>query len=588
MDHGRVGTDFLSHRSGDFGLPRSLSRFRLSTPVCIDAIGETWAGYIAQGEERGRIVLLTLSSVRIEGPLGEQMLAATLDAKRVRHPKLLAFLELARQDDTCALVNEYLDGEPLSTLLSTADAQSIPIPQGVAIAIVKETIDALVSLRERNRQAFPFGGLSPDVIFVASFGETMLRNPGIEAHAMTLAECRRHPSSLPYRAPEQLSGPAFAVESADVFSSGVILWEMLAGKPLFGGASHLRLGRLKALPGDQLEAMEDRVQTMDIPSLAKIQRHGGSLHPAVIELVRRTLERDPTRRPATLAALSQMIEELPGSLVAAPEEIAATIEKLAGRAIQKRQRLLQDGAPLRVYGSEPPSSRATSALGGAERFSEAREASSPAGGKRGSGDVMESARITAPMRPNIEDPFDPKTKVPRRNPRSPTGALAIVEALPLLAEIRDDTDPPESSDGHSSKTPPGHQITVVVPPRSLPRWVWIAATVLVVGGGLAFTISSQNNGVSAARSSTIEEDLSAANPEIAPPDEGSLRALPTEAAPKLDAVAEDAAALPKQEPQAGDPEQDRRQLPKGPRPARPAPKKKTEEESSGAFRPMGI
>ncbi len=615
MDHEKVVTDLFSHRSGDFGSPGVLGRVRTSTPVCIDAIGETWAGYITEGTEKGRMVLVTVCNAGVADLAGRQILAFSEKAVHVRHPNVLAFLDVAREGETFGLVSEYLDGEPLSTLLSAADAQSVPLPQGVALSIIKESIDALVSLRNKNPRSFPFGGLSPDVIFVAAFGETMLRNPGIEARAMTLPECRKHPSALPYRAPEQMQSPMRLQETVDVFSAGVILWELLSGRPLFGGKSHLRLGRLKALPPDQIKEMEHRVRTLQAPNLATIQRPGGALHPEVIALVDSMLRPEPMERPRTLLELSQRIAALPQGLVASPVEIAATVERLAGRAIQRRQRALQDGAHVPVFGSKPPSSRVTSAPDEGDRTTveipagrdvghlgallEPAENSPPQPIPAPRRDLLDQRRSTSPMRPAIDhDPFDVKTKTPhheRARPPSARGTQLTPAELSPLSSLTP-LSSPEADEDHTTHTPAGHQLPVTRDGSSR-GGLWIAAALvaLIAGGGLGLSIYSQKG--AASRAGTDEEGSGRSqteDPANAETESGALPGtLPTAPTASQEARERetDAAVEEADEPQAEDSPAPGvvppRSAPLRPRPAGPTPKKRT-DDSAGAFRPMGI
>lgn len=604
-------SDLLSHRSGDFGSPRFLGRVRTSTPVCIDAIGETWAGYIAEGAEKGRMVLVTVCSAGAEDVAGRQILALSQKAIQVRHPNVLAFLDVARDGDTFALVSEYLDGEPLSTLLSAADAQSVPIPQGVALSIVKESIDALISLRRKKPESFPFGGLSPDVIFVASFGEAMLRNPGIEARAMTVPECRKHPSAMPYRAPEQMTSPMRLLETVDVFSAGVILWELLAGRPLFGGKSHLRLGRLKALPPDQLREIEHRVMTMKAPSLSTIQRPGGALHKEVIQLVESILKTDPSDRPPTLEALSRHMASLPNGLIASPVEIAATIEKLAGRAIQTRQRALRDDARVPVFGSKPPSNRVTSAPEEGDRATveipTGRDVAhlgtllepvdappSPTLGAAHKG-LLNQGRETSPIRrAPEEDPFDVRTTTPQHGRRNPEQGRAIqspevapVSSLsPLAGPARDDDQTTHTSAAHPITT--GGE-------SSSKGSLWVAASlvVLVGGGGLALSMFSQGRAASESAADTNREQLRSEDPASA---EAEFELSPAEL--PSDEEREEGAQKPSDkndpaetnEPRAEEAPDPATQAPRAPRPGprAPPPAKKRPKDSSGAFRPMGI
>jgi serine/threonine protein kinase len=80
------------------------------------------------------------------------------------------------------------------------------------------------------------GALTPANVFVARDGAVKLSNTGLERvswnpHAVMTVE-----SVLRYMSPEQVRG-APANDGSDLFSVGVMLWEMLTGRPLFSGAN---------------------------------------------------------------------------------------------------------------------------------------------------------------------------------------------------------------------------------------------------------------------------------------------------------------------------------------------------------------
>src|SRR5690606_20266155 len=122
---------------------------------------------------------------------------AARTALGIRHPNLLAFLDIVPSDEGIGLVSEYLDGEPLSTFLSSASAQGMPIAPGVAFSIVRSATQSLARLRAAHPREFSRGALCPETIFLTSFGETMLRQPSLMSAANQVAGFRNHPSSLP-------------------------------------------------------------------------------------------------------------------------------------------------------------------------------------------------------------------------------------------------------------------------------------------------------------------------------------------------------------------------------------------------------
>lgn len=428
-----------------------VGRFQISDPVCIDSLGETWAGYIADGDEGGRIVLVTLGEFPEGGRVASALSEAARRSAKIRHPNVLAFLEAYQVGPELAFVSEYLDGEPLSALMRVAAVQAAPLSQGVALQILREAIDTLSVLKEEHPLVVLPGALSPESIFVASFGEIMLRQPGVLGTGMRAPSLRRHPASLPYRAPEHLMDPRSISDLADVYSAGVLLWEMLAGKPLFGEKGHLRLGRVKALPDEDIAAMEERCMGMPAPPLQKVPRAGGALHPAVTQLVERALDRDPTKRPQSLRELSQAILDLPPGLLASSLEISNVVERLAGPAIARRKQILSERAPMPVYGSRPPSARISLPPEDQPKAATAISSHpSPQGlqGLTGTEDPAPSAtspttppdsrRKTSPMRPDF--PEEDKTTSPDRR-----------RIMEQLGRVREGVPPVAAAQGASPR-----------------------------------------------------------------------------------------------------------------------------------------
>src|SRR5262249_11918545 len=89
------------------------------------------------------------------------------------------------------------------------------------------------------------GGVTADCGVVASFGDSLLTEDGLKGRAVQLWRFGSTIGALPYRSPEELGPLARADDRSDVFSVGVLLWEMLANRALFGSES--RLGE----PGDR-------------------------------------------------------------------------------------------------------------------------------------------------------------------------------------------------------------------------------------------------------------------------------------------------------------------------------------------------
>lgn len=592
-------------RKDAFGKPGRIGRFEISDPVCMDALGPTWAGYIADGEESGRIVLVTVGDFADGGRVAQALHQAAEKSAAIRHPNVLAFLEAHQDGPHLAFASEYLDGEPLGSLMRIAASQSAPLPQGVSLQIIREAIDTLATLKEEHPQIVLPGALGPDCIFVASFGEALLRQPGVLGTAMRAPVLRKHATSLPYRAPEHLTDPRSISDLADVYSAGVLLWELLAGRPLFGQTSHATFGQTKNLPEQELLEMERRCLTVQAPRLSQISRPGGTLHPEVIELVDKALARDPGARFSSLRELSAAIEALPPGVVASSTEIATLVERLAGKVISERQRALAEGAPMPVFGSKPPSNRATARPDEEPHITieiprhpsprglfDLVHADAPAPPSGASSSAPDSNKMTRPMRQEFQN--DEATTT------SPTRAI-------LMGRIAGGEVPaplPRRAEPVSVSHVPGVDISSAKRKKSSSSWLLVVAVLLAAGAGVGFLIL---------RGQTSPEDPTAASLD-ARPNEAVDEPAPEleDGVPEIEELqeegAEDDSTSSPQSPSQGEVAVEGEELPstdgrvdsdaetrvESPVPApRPTDSKKPSGKersgtSSGAFRPSGI
>ncbi len=293
--------------------------------------------------------------------------AAGRQAQSLRHPKLLAVLDVARADDEIGIASEYMDGEDLAGLLRSAALSGVPIPPNVALAIARDTLETLSGVIEERARRVPsaqdglrssiHGGLSPDGVFLATFGEALLTEVGVAGAACRHAWFAEHMYALPYRAPEQLEGPRVADQRADVYSVGVLLWEMLANRALFGGADRLKR-QVSHVSRDDTESLLREVLTAPVPDLQTVQRPGAPVPADVAALVARATTPLPLRFQ-TIADMLGALKALPSTRLASAEAIAATVDRLARNQLESRRARIEHATGARIVASVPPSSRDT-------------------------------------------------------------------------------------------------------------------------------------------------------------------------------------------------------------------------------------
>jgi len=159
-------------------------------------------------------------------------------AARVRHPGIVDVFDLGEDADGAPfIVMELLEGETLRQRLRARG--SLPAPEAVAIMS-----DVLAALGAVHAHRIVHRDLKPENVFLAAgpapvtkildFGISKLYGEGDPILTRTGATF----GTTRYMAPEQLAGASDIGPAADLHAVGAILYELLAGRPPFEGATH--------------------------------------------------------------------------------------------------------------------------------------------------------------------------------------------------------------------------------------------------------------------------------------------------------------------------------------------------------------
>jgi serine/threonine-protein kinase len=235
---------------------------------------------------------------------------------QLHHPHIASIFGLEESSGVRALVMELVEGEELSAILARG-----PLPIAEALAIARQIAEALEAAHERG---IVHRDLKPQNVKVQADGTVKVLDFGL-AKAMdassgvaSQADLARSPTLMnsptltaihgtqlgvilgtaAYMAPEQARGGAVD-KRADIWSFGVVLYEMLTGRQLFAG--------------DTVSDVLAAVLTRD-PTWSALPP---GTPPAVLRVLRRCLERNPKQRLHDIADarldLSGTVEESPAS-----------------------------------------------------------------------------------------------------------------------------------------------------------------------------------------------------------------------------------------------------------------------------------
>lgn len=229
-------------------------------------------------------------------------------AAGIHHPNVVPVLDLGQLDDTYFLAMEYVPGESLSNVMIACHDARRRIPWAVALRWIA---DACAGLHAAHELRDPQGRLlnvvhrdiSPSNLLVTDHGSCKLTDFGIAKALATRSDTTAGAlkGKIGYLSPEQVlnSKPD---RRSDIFSLGIILFEVTTLRKLFGNPSHV-------------ETLEDIVRGQ-LPDPRKII---ADYPPALADIVRKALARDRTQRYQTAeemgAALERAARDLPEPMV---------------------------------------------------------------------------------------------------------------------------------------------------------------------------------------------------------------------------------------------------------------------------------
>ena len=256
-------------------------------------------------------------------------LAEARAASRVRHPNFVHPTDTLVHDGDLYVATELHLAVRLDELWRAALAQGYEIPLPVALRILRDALAGLSALHATlahltGSRAIVHGDVCPTNIAVGHLGESHLVHSGLSLITSRAGAGGLQNPRLPYKAPEQVRSGVNAVTigpDADVFATGIILWEMLSGTRLFDA------------PND-VEVVERVLHAV----IESPDRKGHRRVPAsLLPLVTAALARDPERRPRFAADFGKSIENASGVRLAGTDEVARVVDELAGAVLSERR-----------------------------------------------------------------------------------------------------------------------------------------------------------------------------------------------------------------------------------------------------------
>ena len=244
--------------------------------------------YLAEDQQLGRKVALKLLHRRFAEDPGfvERFRREAQAAAGLQHPNVVSVYDRGTYDDTYYIAMEYLPGRSLKQLIR----EEAPLDPIRAIDI---TLQILKAARFAHRQGIIHRDLKPHNVIVDDSGHATVTDFGIaRAGASDMTETGSIMGTAQYLSPEQAQGHAVNAGS-DLYSVGVVLYEMLTGRVPFDAESAVTI----ALKHVSEAPIPPREITPSIP-------------PELDQTVMWTLNKNAADRPADADQLIAVLEHI--------------------------------------------------------------------------------------------------------------------------------------------------------------------------------------------------------------------------------------------------------------------------------------
>ena len=321
-------------------------RYRLLATLGHGGMADVYLGAAAGPAGFNKLVVIKKLRNGTDDPgLVEMFLDEARLAARLNHPNIVHTYEVDESPEGYLLVMEYLEGQSLRRLakaLRTKEGRFDPV---LAAHMVSDVLEGLHYVHEmRDYDGSPLGivhrDVSPQNIFVTYDGTIKVLDFGIAKGALNVTDTQSGvlKGKVSYMAPEQVNAGEVD-RRADIFSAGVVLWELLTGEKLF--------------KGDMMETLRSVMSTpIQPPSFV-----ARGITTELDRIVLKSLARSPEHRYETALEMNKALSDFvrrSGNVIRR-EDVAARMQEFFGEARETMARTVQMYMASRSSDPSPPS-----------------------------------------------------------------------------------------------------------------------------------------------------------------------------------------------------------------------------------------
>ena len=297
--------------------------------------------YLAEDEDLGRRVAIKILNERYANDdlFIERFRREAKSAAGLSHPNIVSIYDRGQAEGTYYIAMEVIEGRSLKELILTRGA----LPVDTAIGYAKQLLEAL---RFAHRHGIIHRDIKPHNVLVSADQHVKANEPrlkvtdfGIARHgASQMTEAGSIMGTAQYLSPEQARG-APVTAASDLYSAGVVLYEVLTGKVPFTGDSAIEIAmkHVNELPRPPSSLRAEIPQELD-------------------QIVLRALAKEPEDRYQTAEEFIEDLERVEAGLPISRATATAATALLAAPVGDATEVLAAD-SPTRV--APPPSAPVT-------------------------------------------------------------------------------------------------------------------------------------------------------------------------------------------------------------------------------------
>lgn len=235
--------------------PRLFGKYILIDKIAIGGMAEIFKAktFGVEGFEKTVVIKQILPQFSQDEEFITMLIDEAKIAGQLSHSNVAQVHALDRIDDTYYIAMEFIDGKDLRTIIKMGRKMGLPLSRELAVFIGMEVAQVLdYAHRKRDARGAELNiihrDISPQNILISYEGEVKLTDFGIAKAAIRarMSQSGVLKGKYAYMSPEQARGKAIDRRS-DIFSLGIVIYEMLTGERLFLGDSDIgTLEKVKA------------------------------------------------------------------------------------------------------------------------------------------------------------------------------------------------------------------------------------------------------------------------------------------------------------------------------------------------------